>query len=173
MSMQGNSRRGGRLYGYYRWLYRNGRPNRLAQLMNRLGAIVFSTGLLLPRRAGTLEVVGRRSGRLISFPIVITEFQGARYVVAMLGSNTNWVRNIYAAGGMAVLRHGKRETVHLDEVDPSERAPILRRYLEIAPGARPHLPVDRRASLAEFERIAAQYPVFHVTTVSPLLAGEG
>jgi hypothetical protein len=91
----------------------------------------------------------------------------------MLGSNTNWVRNVYATGGMAVLRHGLREIVHLDEVDPSERAPILRRYLEIAPGARPHLPVDRRASLAQFERIAAQYPVFCVTTVSPLPAGDG
>lgn len=164
MSRQGNSRTGGRFSGYYRWLYRNGRPNRLAQLMNRLGAIVFSTGLLLPRRAGTLEVVGRRSGRLITFPIVITEFQGARYVVAMLGGNTNWVRNVYAAGGNAVLRHGLRETVHLDEVDPSARAPILRRYLEIAPGARPHLPVDWRAPHSEFERVAAQYPVFRVTT---------
>jgi hypothetical protein len=169
MIQPSGQRLSGRLYGYYRWLYHNGRPNRLAQLMNRLGAIVFSTGLLLPRRAGTLEVVGRRSGQLISFPIVITEFEGARYVVAMLGSNTNWVRNVYAAGGMAVLRHGLRETVHLDEVNPSERAPILRRYLEIAPGARPHLPVDRRASLPEFERIAPHYPVFRVTTVSPLL----
>jgi hypothetical protein len=170
--MQGSSKPGRRLYGYYRWLYRNGRPNRLAQLMNRLGAIVFSTGLILPRRAATLEVVGRKSGRLISFPIVITEFAGARYVVAMLGSNTNWVRNVYAAGGMAVLRHGLRETVRLDEVDPSKRAPILRRYLEIAPGARPHLPVDRRAALSEFEWTAAHYPVFRVTKVSPLHAGD-
>ena len=42
------------------------------------------------------------------------------------------------------------------------RAPILRRYLQVAPGARPHIPLDRRAPLAEFERIAALYPVFRV-----------
>jgi hypothetical protein len=38
----------------------------------------------------------------------------------------------------------------------------LRRYLKLAPGARPHIPVDRRAPLAEFEAIAADYPVFRI-----------
>jgi hypothetical protein len=66
-----------------------------------------------------------------------------------------------------VLRHGRRQAVLLEEVDPHERAPILRRYLHLAPGARPHIPVDRRASLAEFERIAAQYPAFRVRADSP------
>jgi len=31
-----------------------------------------------------------------------------------------------------------------------------------APGARERIPVDRRASLEEFELIASQYPVFRV-----------
>ena len=63
-----------------------------------------------------------------------------------------------------VLRHGRRETVTLEEVDPGERPPILRRYLEVAPGGRPHIPVDRRAPLGEFEEIAAQFPVFRIAT---------
>lgn len=150
------------------WMYRDGRPNRLARVLNRISAIHFSTGLVLPTGAATLEVVGRRTGRQISFPIAITEHRGQRYVVAMLGENTNWVRNVRAAGGRAVLRHGRREGVHLDEVDVRARAPILRRYLEIAPGARPHLLVDRQAPLEEFERIAAQFPVFRITTDPPL-----
>jgi hypothetical protein len=58
----------------------------------------------------------------------------------MLGANVNWVRNLKAAGGHAVLRHGRREHVRLEEVEPGARAPILRRYLEVAPGARPHIP---------------------------------
>jgi hypothetical protein len=62
-----------------------------------------------------------------------------------------------------VLRHGHREVVRLEEVDPGARAPILRRYLAVAPGARAHMPVDRRAPLEEFERIAVQIPVFRVT----------
>jgi deazaflavin-dependent oxidoreductase (nitroreductase family) len=146
---------------YLRWLYREGRPNRFARLQNRTTAIAFAAGIL-PKRAATLEVRGRRSGRVISFPVAIADFEGERYLVSMLGKNANWVRNLRAADGRAVLRHGRRESVHLEEVDPSLRAPILRRYLQVAPGARAHIPVDRRASLAEFGRIAADYPVFRI-----------
>jgi hypothetical protein len=76
-------------------------------------------------------------------------------------------RNVRAAGGRAVLRHGRREAVRLEEVDPGARAPILRRYLALAPGARAHIPVDRRAPLEEFDRIAAQIPVFRITADQP------
>ena len=72
------------------------------------------------------------------------------------------MRNVDADGGRAELRHGRRERVALELVDPSERAPILRRYLALAPGARPHIPVDRHAPLDEFDRVAADYPVFRI-----------
>ena len=93
---------------------------------------------------------------------MVADYQGERYVVAMLGEGANWVHNVRAAGGRVLLGHGRREAVRLEEVEPGARVPILRRYLEIAPGARPHIPVDRQAPLAEFERIAARYPVFRV-----------
>ena len=109
-----------------------------------------------------LEVLGRRSGRTIKFPVVIAEVGAERYLVSMLGAEANWVLNLRAAGGRAVLRHGRRESVRLDEVPPGERAPILRRYLEVAPGARPHFPIGRSAPLAEFDRIATDYPVFRI-----------
>jgi len=143
-------------------MYRGGRPGVLAKAMNRMSAIQFSAGLLSPKRAVTLEVRGRRSGRIISFPLVVADYHGERYLVAMLGNGANWVHNVHAADGRAVLRRGGRENVRLEEVDPGARAPILRRYLAVAPGARPHLPVDRHAPLADFERIAAQFPVFRV-----------
>jgi hypothetical protein len=50
----------------------------------------------------------------------------------------------------------------LVEVPVDERAPILRRYLDKVPGGRPHIPVEPGAPLAEFEAIAASYPVFEV-----------
>jgi hypothetical protein len=109
-----------------------------------------------------LEVRGRRSGRIIKFPVVVADVGAERYLVAMLGAQTNWVLNVRAAGGHAVLRHGRRESVRLDEVPPRQRAPILHRYLQVAPGARPHIAADRRASLGELDRIAADYPVFRV-----------
>ena len=147
---------------YLRRLYRGGRPNRLAQLQNRASAIVFGMGIW-PTRAAALEVRGRHSGRTISFPVVIANYDGERYVVAMLGETSNWVRNVRAAGGRTVLRHGRREDVRLEDVSVQSRPAILRQYLAVAPGARPHIRVDRHASLAEFERIAPQFPVFRLT----------
>ena len=52
-----------------------------------------------------------------------------------------------AAEGMAGLRRNRREAVRLEEVDLATRAPILRRYLAVAPGAQPHLPVNRALEL--------------------------
>ena len=149
-------------YGnYLRWLYQGGHPNRFARLQNRASAMLFAAGIA-PTRAAELQITGRRSGRVISFPVAIADVEGDRYLVSMLGANVNWVRNLKAAGGHAVLRHGRRERVCLEEVEPGARAPILPRYLEVAPGARPHIPVDRAAPLEEFARIAPDYPVFRI-----------
>lgn len=147
---------------YLRWLYRGGRPNSFVRLQNRASAMAFAAGIW-PKRVAALEVRGRRSGRGISFPVVIADYEGERYLVAMLGEHANWVRNVRAAGGRAVLRHGGREAVLLEEVTTDARPAILRRYLELAPGARPHIPIDRHAPLEEFERIAPEVPVFRIT----------
>jgi hypothetical protein len=144
-----------------RWMYRGGRPNRLARVLNGVWRLVGVAGLP-PRRLNTLEVRGRWTRKLRSFPVVVADYQGERYLVAMLGEGTNWVANVRASSGHALLRHGRSEPVQLEEVDRDRRAPILQRYLQLAPGARAHVPVDRRAALAEFEAIAQRYPVFRV-----------
>ena len=152
------------LYRVKRSMYPSNRPNGAARLLNRVSAARFATGLLVPHRAVTLEVTGRRSGRTISFPLVLVDYEDGRYIVSMLGEDVNWVRNVRAADGRAVLRHRWCEPVRVIEIDPADRAPILRRYLELAPGARPHVPVDRDAPLEEFARIADRFPVFRVTS---------
>lgn len=150
---------------YLRWLYRGGRPNRFARLQNRASAIAFAAGIW-PKRLATLEVPGRRTGRLISFPLLIADCDGERYLVAMLGENANWLRNVRAAGGPAELRRGRREAVRLDEVAAAARPAILRRYLALAPGARPSPHPDRsQRPTREFDRIAPQVPVFRITPV--------
>ncbi|MBB2946384.1 hypothetical protein FB565_006152 [Actinoplanes lutulentus] len=148
---------------FTRWLYQHGRPNRLARILNQISALQFSNGKLAPHNWVTLEVPGRRSGKRVTFPLVIADHEGERYLVSMLGATSNWVANVRAAGGHAVIHHGKPENVLLTDVDPGVRAPILRRYLALAPGARPHMDIDPQASLPDFDRVAAQYPVFHVT----------
>jgi deazaflavin-dependent oxidoreductase (nitroreductase family) len=152
-----------RLYWVKRWLYRGGRPQRSAKALNRLWATAFAAGRLSPDNAMTLEVCGRRTGRTVAFPVVVAEYRGERYLVSMLGENANWVRNVRAAGGRAVLRRRGAQHIQLREVAPADRAPILRAYLNAAPGARPHIPVDRHAPLEDFERIAARYPAFRIT----------
>jgi hypothetical protein len=144
-----------------RWMYPGGHPNGLARLLNRGWAVVHGSGLL-PQRFVTLEVPGRRTGRMLSFPLVVADYQGERYLVAMLGERSSWLRNVRAAGGRAVLRHGRREAVCLEEVDPEARAPIVRRYLSLAPGPRAFIPVDRDAPLEAFQKVAPQVPVFRV-----------
>ncbi|MEV4282806.1 nitroreductase/quinone reductase family protein [Actinoplanes xinjiangensis] len=147
-----------------RWMYRGARPNRLARLLNRIAGVQHSTGFLGPPGWVVLEVTGRVSGRTVGFPLVIADHDGERYLVSMLGENANWVANVRAANGEAVLRHGRRRQVRLVELPVAERAPILRRYLAVAPGARAHFPVHPQQPLAQFEAIAAGYPVFRITT---------
>jgi hypothetical protein len=146
---------------FKQWLYRGGHPNRLAKILNRGWAVIHSLGIF-PNYLVTLEVVGRQSGKVISFPLALTVMNGNRYLVSMLGAEANWVKNVRAAEGRARLRHGKSEEVLLEEIEVSQRAPILRAFLQRAPGARPHIPVDKDAPLSEFEKIASQYPVFRV-----------
>ncbi len=147
--------------GMRRWAYRSGRPALPARMMNRGQALLHSAGIG-PSRLATLQVRGRHTGRLISFPVVIADYQGGRYLVAMLGEKANWVRNLEAAGGYAVLRHGRGELVRLESVPVADRPPILRRYLQCAPGARAHFPVDHRAPVEEFEAIAPHTPVLRI-----------
>jgi F420H(2)-dependent quinone reductase len=144
-----------------RWMYKGGRPNRVAKVLNGLLSRMAASGRA-PEQLYRLEVRGRRSGRTISFPVVVAAHEGERYLVAMLGEGVNWVANIRAAGGHAVLRRDGAEQVLLEEVDPKDRAPIIKSYLAVAPGARPHIPVDPSAPVEDFEPIAAAHPVFRI-----------
>jgi deazaflavin-dependent oxidoreductase (nitroreductase family) len=149
---------------FKRWLYRGGRPNALAKWINHGWATLHSLGIS-PDFMVTLEVVGRRSGKPIRFPLAMTVIDGQRYLVSMLGNNANWVRNLNAADGNARLIHGKTEQVRLVAVAVEQRAPILKAYLQHTPGARPHMNIDKDAPLTDFEKVSPQYPVFKVEIV--------
>jgi F420H(2)-dependent quinone reductase len=144
-----------------KWFYRGGHPNRLAHVLNRCSAAIYALGIA-PNYLVTLEVIGRRSGRRIRLPLVMVVVAGERYLVSMLGADVGWVRNVQAAGGNVTLHHGRHEAVHLEDVAADRRAPVLKAYLQRAPGARAHLPLDKDAPLAAFEQVASQFPVFRV-----------
>ncbi len=142
-----------------RAMYPAGRADATARRLAHMWAGVFALGLA-PRRWVTLEVAGRRSGRPVRFPLGMADWNGEWYLVSMLGQHCNWVQNVRAAHGHAVLRHRRATSCRLVEVPAAERPPIIRRYLQTVPGARPHVPVGRDAATAEFEAISSRYPVF-------------
>jgi deazaflavin-dependent oxidoreductase (nitroreductase family) len=144
-----------------RLFYRDWRPTPLGRWVNRLQGWWSALGLP-PKFMAVLEVRGRASGRTRAIPVVITTVEGKRYLVSMLGTRSDWVRNVEAAHGDAVIRQGRWHRVHLTLVPPGERAPILREYVRIASSGRQHFPLPVDAPVSEFEGISARYPVYRI-----------
>jgi hypothetical protein len=103
----------------------------------------------------------------------MADWDGHWYLVSMLGESCNWVQNVRAADGRAVLRRRRAVTCQLSEVPVAERPAIIRRYLETVPGGRPHIPVSPGAPLSDFEAVAPRYPVFRVISVDGQLPQPG
>ena len=144
-----------------RLFYRGWRPTRLGRWVNRFSCWWSGVGLP-PSLMVALEVSGRVSGRRRSQVVVITTVEDQRYLVSMLGPQSEWVKNVESAHGDAVIRQGRRHRVHLAVLPPEERAPILREYVRIARSGRRHFPLPIGAPLSEFEAIAERYPVYRI-----------
>jgi deazaflavin-dependent oxidoreductase (nitroreductase family) len=144
----------------WRLLYRDWRPTRMGRLANRVAAMTSALGI--SSSVAVLEVRGRASGRPRSTPVVIATVDGRRHLVSMLGPGSDWVKNVEAAGGEAVLRQGRRRSVQLVAVSPPERGPILREYVRVATSGRRHLPVAVDAPMAEYQALADRYPVYRI-----------
>lgn len=142
------------------------KPSGFTQFINNTVMRFLSGTGLLPRKMVTLEVNGRRSGAARRSVLNVVEHDGQRYLVAPRG-NTEWVRNVKAAGGEAVLKRRSDEAVRLEEVPAEQRAPIIQTYLkQNAMATKSHFGIEPDAPLPEFERIASQHPVFRIANRS-------
>ncbi len=140
------------------------RPTKLTQAFNRFMGWLASRGLM-PSDTITLEVKGRRSGMIRSNAVTWVEHDGERYLVSPRGES-DWVRNVRAAGGDAVIRRRGGQKVRLEEVPAEGRAPIIKAYLaKTKMATRQHFGVDPKAEIAEFEAIAARHAVFRIARV--------
>jgi deazaflavin-dependent oxidoreductase (nitroreductase family) len=142
------------------WFYKGGRATALGRAFSRFWAAWASLGLP-PRRQRALEVKGRRTGRPHMLALVVARHEGQEYLVSMLGDG-EWVKNVRAAGGEAYLISGRRRKVSLQEVPIHRRAPIIKEYVRLAPGGRPHIGLGPTATVADCERVAPNYPVFRI-----------
>ena len=154
--------------GYLRYFYRHWRPTRVGRAWSHLYAWVGGLGLL-PRMLVTLQTTDSADGHDNSTILVAATLEGQRYLVSMLGEHARWVQNVRASGGVASIKRGASQPVHLVEIPPPQRAPILKAWAQAATSGRKHLPIPHDAPLTEFESIAGDYPVFRI---DPALAGQ-
>ena len=131
--------------------------NRTLAWLARHGVSVFGTRLL--------SVRGRRSGTMRTTVVNLLDVDGRRYLVAPRGE-TQWVRNVRAAG-KAELRVGRRvETIVATELADADKGPVLRAYLkrwgwEVG---RFFEGLDRKATDEQMAAVAADFPVFVTTS---------
>jgi deazaflavin-dependent oxidoreductase (nitroreductase family) len=138
--------------------------------LNGLGVLLTSSGLA-PADAVTLQVRGRRSGKVRRVPILRTRYMGEDYLVALAGES-QWVRNVRAAQGGAVIRRRKARGVRLVELDPADRPAIIAEYLRAgrrrsgaqanAKQAHFYFGLEAEASIEDIRGIAENYPVFRI-----------
>jgi deazaflavin-dependent oxidoreductase (nitroreductase family) len=109
----------------------------------------------------TLALPGRKSGEIRTNPINPFELDGRTYLLAPRG-NTQWVRNLRAAGGDGELRRGRNvRHFHADEVPDSEKLAPLRLYMDKwAWEVKGFLGIDADAPDEELRRISPDHPVF-------------
>jgi len=83
------------------------------------------------RGVATLTVVGRRTGKPRKVPVIPVEVGQSRYLVSPYGES-EWVRNLRAAGTGELSRKGRTEVFHAVEIPVDERGAIIARYREVA-----------------------------------------
>ena len=146
-------------------------PAQWYRRFNHLGVTLTSFGLA-PSDAVTLQVRGRRSGKPRRTPILRTPYRGDDYLVSLSGES-QWVRNVRAAAGHAVIQRRGTHRVRLTELPTGDRAPVIAEYIRRAvdrsgPKAaeranRSYFGLGPDASLEDIEAIVDHYPVFRIT----------
>ena len=79
----------------------------------------------------TLVVRGRKTGAEQRIPVITAELDGTQFLVSTRGES-EWVRNLRAAGTCELRSKKGTERFRAVEVPTEERPPILERYREAA-----------------------------------------
>ncbi|KWW97938.1 hypothetical protein TH66_21460 [Carbonactinospora thermoautotrophica] len=79
--------------------------------------------------ATTLVVRARVTGKTQAVPVNVLDYEGGRYLVAVRGE-TQWVRNLRAAGECELRRRGRVYRYVAEEVPVEDREPVIAAYRE-------------------------------------------
>ncbi|MGH2750524.1 MAG: nitroreductase family deazaflavin-dependent oxidoreductase [Actinomycetota bacterium] len=135
--------------------YRHGVVRRLANAA-MTGLVRLRIG---PKGNHLLTTRGCRSGKPHTTPVTIVDLDGERWLVAPYGL-VGWVHNARAAGAVTLSRGRTSQNFSVSEVDASRAAPVLKRYVAIAPIVLPYFEAYRTSPVEEFEADAGTHPVF-------------
>ncbi len=124
------------------------RPNKLGKLFN---AAAIRLGF-----ATSLKIRGRKSGEIREVAVQPIEVNAQRYLVGARGE-TDWVRNLRAAGEGEFRKGGKTERFRATELTGEEQASIARAYRD---------QLGKQVS-GYFEKLPdpADHPVFRIEPV--------
>ena len=95
----------------------------------------------------------RRTGKPRRVPVIPVQVGTSRYLVSPYGES-EWVRNLRAAGKGELSRKGRTEAFDAVEVPVDQRGPVIARYREVA----------GRVVSPCFTKLpdARDHPVFHI-----------
>lgn len=125
--------------------------------------LVGTLGVPLPRCA-VLRVHGRNSGVLREVPLLIGHHRGSRYLVAPRG-NTEWARNLTAAGWGELVRGRRVERVTALPIDGAERVDAIAAYLSSYGWLTRNLfGLPRKPGRERLAAIAPGHPTFRIST---------
>ncbi len=148
-------------------LHQPGRPPRIVPLLNPISRRLLGAGMPLGPNA-LLTVAGRRSGLPRTTPLAIIEAGDRRWVWSPWGE-TDWVRNLRAAGQATITVRRETEEVRATELDLAERVTFFRDVLgPVARGMRfgvwfiravDGVDVNRPEEMAEGRRVFELQPM--------------
>jgi deazaflavin-dependent oxidoreductase (nitroreductase family) len=136
------------------------RPGRGRHIENTIMSALARAGLV--PRSYLLTTQGRQTGRPRANPVVPVEHDGRRWLVAPYGP-VSWVHNARAAGKVTLTRRRDTRQYAIREVAPQEAAPILKRYVRIAPATRRYFQATKDSPVEDFVTEADRHPVFELT----------
>jgi deazaflavin-dependent oxidoreductase (nitroreductase family) len=130
-----------------------------AHVMNPVLKGIHQLGISV-QGSQTLAIRGRKSGEVRTNPVNPFELDGKTYLLSPRG-NTQWVRNLRAAGE-GELRSGRKvRRFHATEVPDSEKLPLMRLYMDKwAWEVKGFMGIEADAPDEEVERVLPDHPAF-------------
>lgn len=103
---------------------RTARAPSFVGLFNPIASRLLKVGPLLGPNA-LITIRGRKTGQLRTTPVALVDIGGRRWVIGTFGE-TNWVRNLRAAGEASVTVGRVQRNVRADELTVSDREAFFR-----------------------------------------------